>query len=171
MHTWTMDKQSTSARSRPSGQQKLGAKFYQKEHTKPIFNRLKILTVQALYKYFSITEIFKILKLRCPYSLFSSIATSKREASNTIILPEKSNTFLFRASQLWNSVQKRIISSNEGLSESINVVKLRTRSTLLEAQSLGIRDQWTPHNFQIPPQSSTTSIMHEPTCNEMINIC
>ena len=166
-----LDKQSTCARSRPFGQQKLGAKFYQKEHTKPIFNRLKILTVQALYKYFSITEIFKILKLRCPYSLFSSIATSKREASNAIILPEKSNTFLFRASQLWNSVQKRIILSNEGLSESINVVKLRTRSTLLEAQSLGIRDQWTPHNFQIPPQSSTTSIMHEPTCNEMINIC
>ena len=142
-----LDKQSTCARSRPFGQQKLGVKFYQKEHTKPIFNRLQILTVQALYKYFSITEIFKILKLRCPYSLFSSIATSKREASNTIILPEKSNTFFFRASQLWNSVQKRIILSNEGLSESINVVKLRTKSTLLEAQSLGIRDQWKPHNF------------------------
>jgi hypothetical protein len=107
MNTWTMDKQSTSARSRPSGQQKLGAKFYQKEHTKPIFNRLKILIVQALYKYFTITEIFKILKLRCPYSLFSSIATSKREASNAIILIEKSNTFLLRAPRLWNHIVQR----------------------------------------------------------------
>ena len=166
-----LDKQSTCARTRPFGQQKLGAKFYQKEHTKPIFNRLKVLTVQGLYKYFSITEIFKILKLRCPYSLFSSINISNRDASNAIILPEKSNTFLFRAPQLWNSVQKRIIPSNNGLNASINLVKLRTKAILLEAQSSSPKDQWTPHNFQIPPQSSTTTTTpHEPKSNEVINI-
>jgi len=166
-----LDKQSTCARTRPFGQQKLGAKFYQKEHTKPIFNRLKVLTVQGLYKYFSITEIFKILKLRCPYSLFSSINISKRDASHAIILPEKSNTFLFRAPQLWNSVQKRIIPSNNGLNASINLVKLRTKAILLEAQSSSPKDQWTPHNFQIPPQSSTTTTTrHEPKSNEVINI-
>ena len=46
-----LEKQSTCARTRPYNFQRLGAEYYKKEHTKPIFNRLKILTVQSLFKY------------------------------------------------------------------------------------------------------------------------
>ena len=44
-----LDKLATCARVREFGKQKLGSKFYTKEHTKPIFNRLKLLTVQNLH--------------------------------------------------------------------------------------------------------------------------
>ena len=46
-----LEKQSTCARTRPYNFQRLGAEYYKKEHTKQIFNRLKILTVQSLFKY------------------------------------------------------------------------------------------------------------------------
>ena len=88
-----LEKQSTCARTRPYKQQKLGAEYYQKEHTKPLFNERKIITVQSLYKYYCVSEIFKIMQSRCPYSLFLSINLSKRDTSLNIILPEKSNTF------------------------------------------------------------------------------
>ena len=51
-----LDKQSTSARARPFNYQKLGAKYYQKEHAKPIFSKLQILTVQGLFKYHCISK-------------------------------------------------------------------------------------------------------------------
>ena len=72
-----LDKLATCARARPFGDQKLGAKFYSKEHTKPIFNETKLLTIQNLYKYHCILEIFKIIKFRTPYSLFED-ALDKR---------------------------------------------------------------------------------------------
>ena len=167
-----LEKQSTCARTRPYGQQKLGSKYYQKEHTKPIFNRLKILTVQGLFKYHCISEIFKIIKFRSPYSLYEIINVSKRDTSHTIILSEKSNTFLYKGSKLWNTVHKRVLNPGDGLDTSVNLVKLRTRTILLEAQSADIKDQWTPNNFQITP--STLSIItlsqRSASDNEIITI-
>ena len=52
-----LDKQSTCASTRPYGMQKLDHKHFEKEHTKPIFNRLKILTAQNLYKYHCIYQV------------------------------------------------------------------------------------------------------------------
>ena len=150
-----LEKQSTCARARPYKQQKLGAIYHEKEHAKPIFNELKILTVQALYKYHCTSELFKIIKFRCPYSLYESINISKRDTSNVILLPKKCNTFLYHASHIWNSVQKRIISPDKGIAcTSLNSVKLRMKNILLEAQSSGIHDVWSDHNFQIPPPTS-----------------
>ena len=63
-----LDKQSTCARARPYGFQKLGKPYYVREHTKPIFNKLKILTVQSLFKYHCIAEFYKIIKFRCPHT-------------------------------------------------------------------------------------------------------
>ena len=149
-----LDKQSTCARARPFNYQKLGVEYYQKEHTKPIFGKLKILTVQGLFKYHCISEIFKIIQSRCPYSLYQSINISKRDTSHMIILPKKSNTFLYKASQLWNSIHKKIISPEKGLCTSVGLVKLRAKALLLEAQSSEIHDQWTLHNFQTPSLTS-----------------
>ena len=96
--------------------------FYEKEHTKPIFNNLKILTVQNLFKYHCISEIFKIMKFRCPYSLYNNVRVSQRDTSLTVILPEKTNTFLYRAPQLWNTIHKRIVKTDTGLEVSVNLV-------------------------------------------------
>ena len=147
-----LNKQLTCARARPFKQQKLGSKYYMKEHTKPIFSRLKILTVQGLFKYHCIAEIFKIVQSRTPYPLYEAIAMSQRDTSNVIILPVKSNSFLYIAAQLWNSVHKRII-SEKGMCTSVNLVKLRVKHILLESQCSGDVYQWNPQNFQIPHHS------------------
>ena len=157
-----LNKQSTCARARPYKQQKLGSKYYEKEHTKPIFGRLKILTVQSLFKYHCITEILKIFQSRTPYPLYEAIAMSHRHTSNVIILPTKSNSFFYIAAHLWNSVHKRIL-SDKGTCTSVNLVKLRTKSILLEAQCLGNMCQWNPENFQIPNHSPS---LHKNSCTK-----
>ena len=153
-----LDKHATCARARPYSSQKLGAVFFEKEHTKPIFNRLKLLTVQNLYKYYCISEIFKIIKLRTPYSLYSILELSKRDTSHAIILPSKTNTFLYIASNLWNTVHKQILNkSGDGLATSISLVKLRCKVIILRCQALNDSDHWTSHNFQIQSHSSIHS--------------
>ena len=146
-----LEKQATCARARPYGQQKLGADFYIKEHTKPIFNKLKILTAQNLFKYHCILDIFKILKFRTPYSLYELVYLSKRDTSYCIILPKLSNTFLYQGSKLWNLVCKRIINFQDGFSISIATVKTRTKAIIMESQSMHTSIQWVPDNFQIAP--------------------
>ena len=103
-----LEKQSTCARARPYGMQKLDQRYYIKEHTKPVFNRIKILTVQNLFKYHCITELFKIIKFRSPYTLFNCLTMSYRTTSYAIILSEKTNTFLHEAARLWNVVHKSV---------------------------------------------------------------
>ena len=85
-----------------------------------------------------------------------------------IIIPEKSNMFLYKASQLWNSIHKKMISPEKGLSTSVGLVKLRAKALLLEAQLSEIHNQWTPQNFQTPsltsvfqPQNIKTNDHHE----------
>ena len=124
-------------------------KHFEKEHTKPIFNRLKILTVQNLFKYHCISEFSKIIKYHCPYSLYEAINISNRTTSLTVILLNKSNTFLFTAAKLWNTVHKKILTSSNCLETSINLIKLRTKALLLQSQAADLKDTWTPNNFKL----------------------
>ena len=79
-----LDKYKTCARTRPRGEQILGSAFYSREHSKPLFNTQKMLTVHNLYIYHCCLEIFKILKFRTPISLYSRYSCSKRKP--TLIL-------------------------------------------------------------------------------------
>ena len=111
--------------------------FFQKEHTKPIFNRLKLLTDQNLYKYHYVSEIFRIMKFRTTYSLYSTIDSSKRDTSNVIILSRKTNTIIYITSKLWNSIHKQILNENEEiLTTSVSLVKLRCKTIILASQSI-----------------------------------
>ena len=121
---------------------------YEKEHTKPIFSRLKIMTTPNLYKYHCVNEFFKIIKFRRPYTLYESINLSNRDTSNVVILIKKSNTFLHEAAKLWNTLHKRILSPDKGLDTSLHHIKLRTKDIILQIQSNGLDDIWTENNFQ-----------------------
>ena len=151
-------KTSTCARTRPYGKQKLGNLYYQKEHTKPIFTRLQLLSVQSLFKYFSISELYKIIKFRSPYSLYEQINISKRDTSFTIILPTKTETFLYKASKLWNDIYKKIFDLKVGLCTPVDSIKCKAKLILLDIQSRESVDQWTPKNFcmQLPAEVSTS---------------
>ena len=146
-----LDKHATCARVREFGRQRLGSKFYSKEHTKPILNRLKLLTVQNLHKYHSVTEIFKIMKFRVPYPLYETIDLSSRDTSNLIILSHPSPIVFYESSKMWNSVYKRLIKFDNDFSTSVSLVKQRLKSLILESQGLHDAEMWTPENFQINP--------------------
>ena len=103
-----LNKFMTCARTRMFGEQVLGDEFFQKEHTKPLFKIQHILTVHNLYVYHCILEVFKILKLRVPISLFSFFLTSKRKQT-LLITPDPTRFFCYKAAKLWNVLQKEII--------------------------------------------------------------
>ena len=77
-----LGKFSTSARTRPYGEQRLGPDFYCREHTKPSFTDHKILAVHNLHKYMTINEFANIIKYREPHSLFDKLRISKRNNEN-----------------------------------------------------------------------------------------
>ena len=59
-----LDKFRTCIRARPYPEQNLPTEFYVKEHSKPLFNKNKILNLKNLYLYHCANETFKILKFR-----------------------------------------------------------------------------------------------------------
>ena len=71
----------TCARVRPRGIEKLGAEFYSREHTKPLFTEYNLLAVRNLYHYFCTIDVFKILKFRQPITLYEMYQLSHRETS------------------------------------------------------------------------------------------
>ena len=131
-------------------------------------NDLKLLSVQNLFKYYCVSEIFKIIKFRCPYPLYRSISVSTRDTSLTIILPEKTNTFLYIAAQIWNSIHKRLVKSDCGLETSVSLVKIRVKSLILDCQAAEERDHWTEKNFQLTTANSSHDISHTPTLNHLM---
>ena len=74
------------ARVRPRGSEKLGAEFYSREHTKPLFTEYNLLAVRNLYHYFCTVDVFKILKFRQPLTLYEMYQLSHRETSLALIL-------------------------------------------------------------------------------------
>ena len=101
-----LDKFRTGARCRPFGSQVLGAEFFSKEHTKPLFNDNSILTLYNLYNYHTTIEAFKILKHRTPISLCSLFTISPRKET-LLITPSSSYDFIHRSSALWNLVRQK----------------------------------------------------------------
>jgi hypothetical protein len=51
---------------------------------------------------------------------------------------------------MWNAIRKRIISTDKVLDTSVNLVELRTKKILLEAQAMNLHNEWTHYNFNIP---------------------
>ena len=60
-------------------EQVLNGKFFVKEHTKPLFKKQGILSVQDLYTYHCYLETFKVMKFRAPMALFTDYELSERK--------------------------------------------------------------------------------------------
>ena len=99
----------TCARVRPRGIEKLGAEFYSREHTKPLFTEYNLLAVRNLYHYFCTIDVFKILKFRQPITLYEMYQLSHRETSLALILPERCGQFFYKSALAWNSVYRSVL--------------------------------------------------------------
>ena len=144
------EKFQTCARTRIYGQQILGSEFYQKEHTKPLFEKHNILTVQNLYNFHCFMEVFKILKNRSPHSIFSQYIQSNRDYLSHIQLtpPAPTTHFVYRSSIIWNILREKLKIND--ISQSTSIIKHNLRVKLHCNQHRHSKLEWlNSHDFDI----------------------
>ena len=155
-------------------EQHMAKKEYLLEHTKPLFNEQKIMTLHHLYIYHTFMELFKIMKYRTPISVFKLFCPSLRNTSFLMLLPNidlemSKNNFLFSSSSVWNGLigkmlikcspnSKGIIvpgsSECSDLSAPISFIKRALKAILLGTQELVVIShsqnskikEWNPAN-------------------------
>ena len=125
------DKFRTCARVREFGSQTLGSEFYRQEEVEPLFVKEKILSLHSLYKYFTVLEMYKIIKLRDPYSMYSLFCKSRRR-DDLLITSTPAPLFTYHSAHLWNTCRKT--SSRIDFTEPISGIKRTLRQSLLELQ-------------------------------------
>ena len=136
----------TCARCRPLGTQVLGADFYSKEHSKPLFNDNKILTLNNLYFYHTTNEVYKIFKFETPAALFKEFKFSGRDSKGLFtITPCPSDAYSYRASKIWNTARQ--ITGIHDTDTKPSSLKENIKQYLLKKQMTGDFDNWTEHNF------------------------
>ena len=138
----------TCARTRPKESQILGKEFYELEHSKPLFNDNNLLTVFNLYKYHCQLEMFKIMKLSSPISLFSIFKVSHRR-ENLFITSTPSTAFIYQSTYIWNKCHKISKYNNIGFNSSIAQTKNKVKNSLLIAQKQYERDTWCSKNHDL----------------------
>ena len=90
-------------------------KDFAKEHTKPLFNSYKILTIHNLYTYHTLLELYKLLKFRTPYCVYEIFNSfGERQMDLNLHLPQVSlqcqkQSFTYQAIILWNKFYKKLI--------------------------------------------------------------
>jgi len=139
-----LDKFCTCARARPRENQLLGENFYRREHTKPLFNQFSILTLKNLYTYHMYMELFKILKLRDPITVFEQFTISKRK-STLLICNTPANNFVSRSTKIWNIITPKLKLCD--FSCKISIIKSKLKSALLKLQKGNDPITWTAEDF------------------------
>ena len=136
-----LDKFKTCARTREIGEQKLGANFYKREHTKPLFNAQSLINVRNLYVYHCGNEMFKILKFRTPMSIFELFQLSDRTGRETLLLtPSPSDSFLYHGCLIWNVVRD-LVKLYDFNSRNLTI-KSVLKKKILETQREGDSIKW-----------------------------
>ena len=109
-----LDKFRTSSRTRPFETQRLGAEFFCKEHTKPLFNKLVTLAFKNLFNYQICLET-----LKTPQSLFQLSVVSTR--NNQLYLRDRADDSPYIKSRvnIWNNCIQLIARS-----ETLTTIKI-----------------------------------------------
>ena len=156
-------------------QQHMAKKNYLLEHTKPLFNEYKILSLHHLYIQHTFVELFKIIKYRTPISVFELFCQSPRNTNFLMLLPRinldvSKFNFVFRATLIWNSIIGTLLnkcipnpvgimvpgsSECSDLSAPISYIKNKLKDVLFCIQKLEPQSQfnkskskeWNPENF------------------------
>ena len=157
----------TCARTR-TYQQHIALKDFTLEHTKPLFCENKFLTLQNIYIMRSLVELFKILKLQSPVSIYNIFKFCPKTHHSKLLCPKykldiSKNNFTVNSIVLWNEKinylfdqptfcipkctngLQLIIPGNVKNSDptmSINTFKSRLRKTLLNLQNEGNPNEW-----------------------------
>ena len=122
------------------------------QHTKPIFLKLKLLTVFNMYYYYTASIAMRVLETHIPIAIFNMFIVSSR--SNRMILPklQKSSTmkssFIFNSSKILNYFYQHDVPY---YILSVNVFKHRIKNHLQKTQSISVNgdDSWLPCNHNL----------------------
>ena len=140
----------------------LAGKKFDLEHTKPLFNENKIMSLANLYYYHTFMETFKILKYFVPSSIHDLLNFILRNSKLTLILPlvkldTTQQNFAFKAASIWNKLKDAVFSKctphtsgivipgsaeDSDLSASIVSIKNKLKNHLLTQQSTGDSIMW-----------------------------
>ena len=140
----------------------MSKKDYSQEHTKPLFNKHKILNLPNLYVYHTFLDLFKILKTHIPISLFSLFEQSPRETSFLLHPPKvklnvSKNNFVFNSCLLWNGLIGSVFEesvpgengiivtgtvANSDFCATIPFIKNKLKVVLLSHQGSGDPMEW-----------------------------
>ena len=150
-----LEKFKTCSRARPYPFQALTDEFYQLEHTKPLFKNKNILALQNLYTYHIFMETFKILKLRCPISIYDLFTLSSRKEI-TLITSFPSNDFIYRATTIWNIIAPKLKLLD--YSHNISLIKSTLKRALLKTQHSENQFDWTESDFDLNKISMSSKI-------------
>ena len=107
-------------RVRAKENQKLGQNFYTRELSKPIFKKMKLLTVKNLYRQRCIMEIFKIIKYKVPVLMISLVRESERKECQ-LSTPFPSHNFTYQSAWLWSKFN----SVNCSINFSLTTIKIK----------------------------------------------
>ena len=142
-------------------------KNYCLEHTKLIFNKLKILNLHNLFVYQSFMGLYKVFKTHTPISIFEIFQQSNRETNFLIKVSDvplnisKCN-FAYKSSILWNTLIRKVLnkskvsdngiiitgsSENSDFFASVPYVNNTLKAFHLTIQKHGNDDLWEPSNF------------------------
>ena len=136
----------TCTRARPYPEQNLTSEFDIKEHSKPLFNKNKIINLKNLYFHHCANETFKILKFRSPIAVHNLYKFSTRGQKNLFnTTPPPGHIFIYKSSVIWNSV-KSILKIDDPAT-SVFILKLKLKTYLLNIQLLGDAENWVEYNF------------------------
>ena len=89
-------------------------------------------------------EIFKILKLRYPISLFDLFNISSRKEM-TLITPFPSNDFIYRATTIWNTVAPKL--KLQDYTHNTSLAKSTLKKALLHIQHSENKLDWTENDY------------------------
>ena len=145
-----LNKFKTCARCRPIESQLLGAEFFTKEHTKPLFHKLGILAFKNLYNYHICLETLKILQSKIPYCLHKLYTISNRNNKTLLKLTLNSDLYITQRINMWNNCVKLIAKSETLFEIKVSKFKKDLKQILLKIQNDYDTIEWYPdHNFTL----------------------
>ena len=157
----------TCARTR-TYEQHIAPTDYTLEHTKPLFKKNGFLTMQNLYILRSLIELFKIIKLQSPVSIYNTFKFCPNTHHSKLLCPKynldiSKNNFNVKSIVLWNAnidflFDQPILCTpkctnglqliipgnvkNSDLTMSIGTFKSRLRDVLKKLQNQGDPNDW-----------------------------
>ena len=124
----------------------LGKDFFERQHSKPIFNNNKLMTVHNLYFYHCITSIFKVMKYWSPISIHNIIQPMRSKLQITRFNPPPpDHNYFYNACKLWNRARQLL--NVKTLEHKFSIFKSAAKNLMLRSQLTGIDDEWNDHNL------------------------